>query len=127
MKKAFILSLALLLLWIPAAQAVVGMDAFVVDTDTTDGGDNYIPIPAAYEVYGTIKNLGENGFMNHPEDIFVAPDDTLYVADGENNRVLQMTREGRVLNIITTNPGAYTCTPTAACGSPTPATCASPR
>ena len=101
MKRTFFLFLALLMLWTPAALAVVNMDAFVVDTDTTDGSDNYIPIPAAYEVYGTIKNLGENGFMNHPEDLFIAPDDTLYVADGENNRVLQMTRAGKVLSIIT--------------------------
>ena len=101
MKRTFFLFLALLMLWTPAALAVVNMDAFVVDTDTTDGSDNYIPIPAAYEVYGTIKNLGEDGFMNHPEDLFIAPDDTLYVADGENNRVLQMTRAGKVLSIIT--------------------------
>ena len=50
MKRTFFLFLALLMLWTPAALAVVNMDAFVVDTDTTDGSDNYIPIPAAYEV-----------------------------------------------------------------------------
>ncbi len=100
-KRMLALTAALLLLWAPAAQAVVGMDAFVVDTDTTNGSDNYMPIPAAYEVETTIKNLGEAGFMNHPEDLFVAPDDTVYVADGENNRVLQMTREGKVLREIT--------------------------
>lgn len=106
MKKVLFLSLALLLAWLPAAQAVVGMDAFVVDTDTTDPGNNFVPIPAAYEVYTTIKNLGEAGFMNHPEDLFVAPDDTLYIADGENNRVLQMTRDGQVLREITEGGGA---------------------
>ena len=100
MKRTIFLLTALLLVWISPAQAVVGMDAFVVDTDTT-GGDSFIPIPACYEVYKTIKNLGESGFMNHPEDLFVAPDDTLYVADGENNRVLQLDREGRVLRTIT--------------------------
>ncbi len=104
MKRFFFLLAALLLLSAPAAQAVVGMDAFVADTETA-GGDNFIPIPAAYEVYGTIKNLGADGFMNHPEDIFIAPDNTLYVADGENNRVLQMDREGRVLRIITSACG----------------------
>ena len=105
MKRVLLLSLALLLLWLPTAQAVVGMDAFVVDTDTNDSGDTFIPIPAAYEVYTTIKNLGDAGFMNHPEDIFIAPDDTVYVADGENNRVLQMTREGVVLREITQGCG----------------------
>ena len=105
-KKVLLLLLAFLLLWAQAAQAVVGMDAFVVDPDSTDTDHNFVPIPAAYEVYDTIKNLGEAGFMNHPEDIFVAPDDTLYVADGENNRVLQMTRDGRVLREINEGGGA---------------------
>ena len=88
------------------ARAIVGMDAFVVDTDTMDGTDTYLPIPAAYEVYTTVRNLGEAGFMNHPEDLYVAPDDTIYVADGENNRILQMTRDGEVLRIITEACGA---------------------
>ena len=106
MKRVLFLSLVLLMLWLPPAQAVVGMDAFVVDTDTTDPDNSFVPIPAAYEVYTTIKNLGEAGFMNHPEDIFVAPDDTLYIADGENNRVLQMTRDGLVIREITEGCGA---------------------
>lgn len=102
------LSLAFLMLWTPFAHAVVGMDAFVADTEDTAGSDtNYIPIPAAYEVYTTVKNLGEAGFMKHPEDVFVAADDTLYIADTENNRVFQMTRDGEVLREITE-----------ACGSP---------
>ena len=105
-KRILLLSLALLMLWMSTAQAVVGMDAFVVDPDSTSAENNFVPIPAAYEVYDTIKNLGEAGFMNHPEDLFVAPDDTLYVADGENNRVLQMTREGRVIREITEGGGA---------------------
>ena len=106
MKRVLMLSLALLLLWLPTAQAVVGMDAFVVDTDTNEVGDTFIPIPEAYEVYTTIKNLGDAGFMNHPEDIFIAPDDTVYVADGENNRVLQMTRDGVVIREITQGCGS---------------------
>ena len=64
---------------------VVGVDAFVADKD-----ENYIPIPAAYEVYTTFKNLDDYGFMNHPEDIFIGKDNLLYVADTENNRVLVM-------------------------------------
>ena len=106
MKRALFLSLVLMLAWLPAARAVVGMDAFVADTDAADPGSSFIPIPAAYEVYTTIKNLGESGFMNHPEDLFLAPDDTVYVADGDNNRVLQMTRDGQVLREITEGCGA---------------------
>ncbi len=95
MKKLCACLLALLIMS-SSAFAVVGVDAFVADKD-----ENYIPIPTAYEVYTTFKNLDEYEFMNHPEDIFVGPDDLLYVADTENNRVLVMDREGVVLREIT--------------------------
>ena len=100
MTKRFCAFLLAMLLCIPTASAVVGVDAFVADKD-----ENYIPIPAAYEVYTTFKNLDEYEFMNHPEDIFIGPDDLLYVADTENNRVLVMDREGVVLEEITESGG----------------------
>lgn len=96
MMKRFCACLFALMLMLPSAQAVVGMDAFVADED-----ENYIPIPAAYEVYTTFKNLDDYGFMNHPEDLFIGPDELLYVADTENNRVLVMDKEGVVLREIT--------------------------
>lgn len=96
MMKRFGACLIALLLMFPSAQALVGMDAFVADED-----ENYIPIPAAYEVYTTFKNLDDYGFMNHPEDLFIGPDELLYVADTENNRVLVMDKEGIVLREIT--------------------------
>lgn len=97
MKRLTLLLLAALLVLGPtAARAAVGVDAFVADQE-----ENYIPIPAAYEVKTTFKNLDDAGFMNHPEDIFVGPDEMLYVADTENNRVLKMTRSGEVVTEIT--------------------------
>ena len=96
MMKRFCAILLTLLLCMPSAQAVVGVDAFVADEDEVS-----IPIPAAYEVYTTFKNLDDYGFMNHPEDIFIGPDELLYVADTENNRVLVMDKEGVVLREIT--------------------------
>lgn len=100
MMKRLLALLAGLMLLVPAAQAAVGVDAFVADED-----EKYIPIPAAYEVYTTFKNLDDYGFMNHPEDLFVGPDNLLYVADTENNRVLVMDREGVVLEEITSACG----------------------
>ncbi len=96
MMKRFCACLLAMLCLASSAFAVVGVDAFVADKE-----ENTIPIPAAYEVYTTFKNLDEYEFMNHPEDIFVGPDDLLYVADTENNRVLVMDREGVVLREIT--------------------------
>lgn len=100
MKRIAAFLLVLLMVLGSSASAVVGMDAFVADKD-----ENFIPIPTAYEVHDTFKNLDEAGFMSHPEDIFVGPDDMLYIADTENNRVLVMTREGEVVEIITESGG----------------------
>lgn len=100
MMKRFTALLLAMLLLTSTAYAAVGVDAFVADED-----EKYIPIPAAYEVYTTFKNLDAYGFMNHPEDIFVGPDHLLYVADTENNRVLVMDREGVVLEEITSACG----------------------
>lgn len=103
MKRFFrAILLLLLVLGSGTARAAVGADAFV------SGGEDdksYIPIPQAYEVVATFKNLGDAGFMNHPEDLFVGPDDLLYVADTENNRVLKMTCEGEVLAVLTEAAG----------------------
>ncbi|MBQ8160055.1 MAG: hypothetical protein IJ083_04810 [Clostridia bacterium] len=106
LRPHILLALFLVLLFTTqSALAVVGMDAFVSDPDSTGSDNVFVPVPEAYEVYSTIKNLGDAGFMNHPEDLFVAPDDTIYVADGENNRVLQMTRDGNVIREITEGDG----------------------
>ena len=69
MMKRFCACLLTALLMMSSAFAAVGVDAFVADKD-----ENYIPIPAAYEVYTTFKNLDDYGFMNHPEDIFIGKD-----------------------------------------------------
>ena len=100
-----VLLTAFLLISYPA-QALVGMSAFVADTDSSADPNSFIPIPAVYEVYRTIKNLGDEGFMNHPEDIFVDAQGLLYVADTDNNRVLILTRDGEVVNVITQACGA---------------------
>ncbi len=96
MIKRFCAILLAMLMLSTNAFAAVGVDAFVADKD-----ENYVPIPTAYEVYTTFKNLGDYDFMNHPEDIFIGPDDLLYVADTENNRVLVMDKEGLVIEEIT--------------------------
>lgn len=68
---------------------------------TQDSNGRLIQIPAAYEVSASIKNFGEYGFLNHPEDIFVDRSGFIYVADTGNNRVLKMTLKGEVVLEIT--------------------------
>ncbi|MBQ8683578.1 MAG: SMP-30/gluconolactonase/LRE family protein [Clostridia bacterium] len=47
------------------------------------------PIPQTYTLVHTISYLGETfGTLNAPQDLFVAADDTLYIADSGNNRIL---------------------------------------
>ncbi len=70
--------------------------SYVVDTK-----DNLVPIPKSYTAWGSIKNLGETGFMNHPEDLFIDKDGYLYVADTENNRIIKMDRNGKVYSVYT--------------------------
>lgn len=72
---------------------------------TLAGEGSIVPIPAAYEVYTTVKYLGDAGFMNHPGDLFVGPDGLIYIADTENNRVLKLSRDGEVLSIYTEAQG----------------------
>lgn len=46
-------------------------------------------IPAPYEVYTVIDfKTKEDGKLSNPEDIFIADDDMIYVADTGNNRVV---------------------------------------
>lgn len=66
-----------------------------------DGYGNLIPIPQAYEVETSIKNLGGYGFLTHPEDIFVDANGLIYIADTGNNRILKLTGEGKVMLEIT--------------------------
>lgn len=69
-------------------------------TLVTDKEGNYIPIPVAYEVWGSIKNMGTAGFMNHPSEFDIDKNGYLYVADTENNRIVKMTKNGEVLAIF---------------------------
>lgn len=76
--------------------------SFITDMD----GEN-VPIPQAYEVSKTIKNLGKsellgnNMFLNQAEDLFIDSNDILYIADTGNNRVIKMTKNGEIQAVIT--------------------------
>ncbi len=88
---AVVLALTLVLMSAISTFAATS-NSFILDTD----GER-IPIPEAYTVTRTIKNMGDAGFLNKPEDIFYSDfTQHLYVADTQNNRVLRMTKSGDV-------------------------------
>lgn len=62
-----------------------------------DSLGNLIPIPKTYEVKLSIKNLGEYGFLSHPEDMFIDKEGYIYIADTGNNRLLKINQSGEVL------------------------------
>ena len=64
-----------------------------------------IPIPLTYEVKKVIKNLGEAGFMNHPEGLFIDSEGFIYIADTENHRILKISKEGEVQQVFTEAEG----------------------
>lgn len=72
------------------------------DNYSIDSSGNLIPIPQTYEVKMSIKNLGEYGFLSHPEDIFIDKEGYIYIADTGNNRVLKINTSGEVLLEIKT-------------------------
>lgn len=73
------------------------VDAKSNDYTVDSKSGSLMPIPAAYEVGSSIKNMGSYGFLKQPEDIFIDDADNIYVADTGNNRVLKLSRSGEVL------------------------------
>lgn len=64
-------------------------------------GEVHIPIPLSYEPEFVMNNLGQFGYMNHPEDIFIDSKGIVYVADTGNNRIVKMDAKGKVLATFT--------------------------
>lgn len=65
-----------------------------------DENHSQILIPKTYEVNKIIKNLGNAGFMNDPQDVFIDHKDNIYIADTGNNRILKLNPEGEVVKVF---------------------------
>lgn len=57
-----------------------------------------IPIPLTYAVDTIILDVGNPG-LNKPSDLFIDDKGLLYVADTDNNRIVKLSAEGKVLGI----------------------------
>ena len=79
------------------ASALGSMD-YILDTD----GTTHIPIPITHNISGFWDYFGSDaGFLREPADLFVAPDDTLYIADTGNDRVVHLDAEGNYVRSYT--------------------------
>ncbi len=91
LRASFAICAAILFTVLSAVTAKAAGVSFTVDTEGAT-----VIIPTTYEVETTIKYLGDYGFLNYPQHLYIH-NDFLYVADTGNNRILKMTLEGEVL------------------------------
>ena len=92
MKKisAFILSLIFLM---TVCTTVYAVENYTVN----DGEKEYIPQSYVYDkTINILKNTGVSSF-NQPLDIYISADDSIFVADTSNNRVIKIDYNGEVL------------------------------
>lgn len=105
--SAFVLAVILTVLSVPFPAMA---DQLPYDTYNYDYWDNVVFTPAAYVPDGAISGVGlQVGAFSGPQDICVAPNGDLYIADTGNNRIIVVDDRGeKVLKIIDTfdNQGA---------------------
>ena len=87
--------LILLILCLPLPVEAASYKSYVFDA-----WGRAVPTPEPYEpvriIYGPDLGIGE---LRGPEDLFVAPDQTIYIVDTRNNRIVRTTIEFEVLDI----------------------------
>ena len=74
------------------------------ETDYVTGNSSYrLPVPKAYNVTGSINNIGEyeseSPFLKDPQDIFIDSKDNIYIVDTGNSRVVRMTPDLKTAGI----------------------------
>jgi DNA-binding beta-propeller fold protein YncE len=98
---AVFIALAVLLLPVPA-MATNSYDGYVWNTLDED-----VRSINGYIYDGSIDGSEMDiGAFNSPEDIFIAEDDTIYITDTGNSRVVQLDRNNNVIKIIGDDEGA---------------------
>lgn len=98
-----------LLLW---AMQPAPAGAVEYDTYSRDSYGRQIQLQPAYYPVGFMAHdlrlpaadgagdPGLNVHLNQPEDLFIASDDTIYIADTLNNRIVQLAADGSLLRLI---------------------------
>lgn len=84
---------ALCLFLLPQVTASAEMD-YLTD------GNRRIPISKTYVYDKTYASMGNAGFLNSPQDLYIDANDRLYIADTGNNRILILNRDGSLIRTI---------------------------
>lgn len=72
---------------LPADAYIHEGEAYVLDEE----GKSRVPIPAPYVPAGLIGNIGgDYPYFSNPQDIFITPEDIVYVCDTGNSRVVRL-------------------------------------
>lgn len=103
-KKMLLLGLSICTFSLSPMMAFAESTCFIGDND-----GQFIATPTTYDATKTIKNLGDfesfksssEQFLKNAEDIFIDKNDNIYVADTGNNRVIKLTKEGKIQLVIT--------------------------
>lgn len=69
-------------------------------TYTQDGYGNYVETQTGYEPLKTLSYMGDVP-LNRPQDMKLGVDDTIYIADTGNRRIVVLTAEGEFMREIT--------------------------
>lgn len=82
----------------------VSADGLPYDTYNYDYWENVVFTPAAYVPDGSISGVSLNvGAFSNPQDICIAPDGDLYIADTGNNRIVVVDQAKREVKKIITS------------------------
>lgn len=75
--------------------AAMPIEAKTHDYIVEDGEE--IPIPVAYNLSDTYRMFSTFGVLKNPQDLFIAKDQSIYIADTGNNRILKLGDDGRAI------------------------------
>ena len=103
-KKIIVLGLSVCTFALSPLMTFAESTCFIADNDGM-----FIATPTTYDAVESIKNLGsseyfeksDEQFLKNAEDIFIDHNDNIYVADTGNNRVVKLSRDGKVLLVVT--------------------------
>jgi streptogramin lyase len=83
-----------------AAAGALGDTDYILDKD----GATHLAVPVTHSVAGFWDYFGrEGGFLRSPSDLFIARDDTVYIADTGNDRVVRLDADGNFMQSYTAN------------------------